>query len=53
VVPSNALSPCHGWFISHYFYRHVTTPAAQRKDHLIVVMTMVWPEPFAAQTTMF
>jgi hypothetical protein len=37
VAPSNDLSPCQGWFISKYFYRHDAAPKRERRDHLIVI----------------
>jgi hypothetical protein len=48
VAPSNDLSPCHEWLIWQYFYRHDAAPAAQHRDLLIVIMSMVSPEPLAA-----
>jgi hypothetical protein len=53
VAPSNDLSSCHEWLIWQYFYRHAAAPAAQRKDHLFVVMPAVSPEPLAARASMF
>jgi hypothetical protein len=52
VAPSNDLSPCHGWFIWQYFYRHDAAPAAQQRNFVIVIMSMASPESLAAQAPM-
>jgi hypothetical protein len=53
VVPSNDLSHCHGWLIWQYFYRHDAEPAAQRRNFVIVIMSMVSSESLAAQAPKF
>jgi hypothetical protein len=50
VSPSNGLSPCHEWLIWQYFYRHDAVPAAQHRNFVIVIMSMVSSEPLAAQS---
>jgi hypothetical protein len=52
-TPSNDLTSCHRWLIWQYFYRHDAAPVAQHRNFVIVVMSMVSPEPLAAQTPMF
>jgi hypothetical protein len=53
VAPSNDLSHCHGWLIWQYFYRHDAEPAAQHRNFVIVIMSMVSSESIAAQAPKF
>jgi hypothetical protein len=53
MAPSNDLSPCRRWFISHYFYRQDAAPAAQHRNLVTVIMSMVSSESLAAQAPLF